>query len=466
MARMTNDIEMVRGMLVLSVMHGAMGVFYFVGSVAILFFLNWQLALISVMASPFLFLTTYRLRKTIFPTFQEVRARYSALNTAVQENISGIRVVKTFMRYDHEIAKFREKNAGLTAARDLSLDVWAKYMPVIDFLSAFASAAVLLIGGWMVINDRITLGLWVQFNSYLWMLVQPMRMLGEVVNQFALSASSTERIFEILETDSNIQNACDPIRPEKIRGEVEFRNVSWAVDGQPILKNISFRAGPGATVGIMGATGSGKSSLVHLITRFYDPTEGAVLIDGVDAREVDLATLRDNVGLVAQETFLFSETMYNNISYGRRGAPIEYVQRVAVQTQAHMFIKSMADGYDTVVGERGVGLSGGQKQRASIARALIKQAPILILDDATSSVDMETEALIQEALMNLGHKVTTFIIAHRISSVKHADEIIVLDHGEIIERGTHEQLLQAGGTYADIFEVQFESNGRTKREQG
>ena len=287
----------------------------------------------------------------------------------------------------------------------------------------------------------------------------PMRMLGEVVNHYSLASASAERLFEILETEPHVASAPDAITPFSIKGEVEFRNVSWSADGQPVLKDISFHAKPGSTIAIMGATGSGKSSLVHLIPRFYDPDEGSVLIDGLDAREINLPVLRENVGLVAQETFLFSETMYNNITFGRRGAPPEFVQRIAGQTQAHMFIQSMTDGYDTVVGERGVGLSGGQRQRASIARTLLTEAPILILDDATSAVDMETEALIQRALNNLDHRVTTFIVAHRISSVKHADEILVLADGEIVERGTHEQLVAAGGEYSKIFEVQFQDAG-------
>lgn len=459
MARMTNDVEMVRGILVMGVMHGATGIFYVVSSAALLLSLNWQLALVSIVTAPFLFIATYKLRREIFPKFQEVRTQYSNLNSAVQENISGIRMVKSLMRYDHELAKFRDQNEGLTGVRDQALKVWAKYMPLIEFLSSAASVLVLLVGGLMVIRGSITLGLWVQFNSYLWMLVTPMRMLGEVVNQVALADSSSERLFEVLQTEPHIKNPPQATHLPRVEGSVVFENVSWGAEGKEILTDISFEAKPGSTIAIMGATGSGKSSLVHLIPRFYDPDRGRVLIDGVDARELDLQQLRANVGLVAQETFLFSETMYNNLTYGKRGAPQEFVRNVAVQTQAHFFIQSMADGYGTVVGERGVGLSGGQKQRASIARALLKQAPILILDDSTSSVDMETEAMIQKALRNLEHNVTTFVIAHRISSVKHADEIIILDHGRIVERGNHDELMKADGVYAEYFHVQYTDAG-------
>jgi ATP-binding cassette, subfamily B, multidrug efflux pump len=456
MARMTGDMEAVRALLVIGVMYGATGLFYIAMSSAILFFINWQLALVAVAASPFLFLTTHRFRKLIRPLFQDMRSQYSRLNTAVQENISGIRVVKAFMRYGFERDKFDKENHGLSESRNAALKVWARFMPVMEFLSGISAALMLLVGGFMVIQQRISLGVWVQFNGFLWMVVMPMRMLGEVVSNYSLASASGDRIFEILETEPHITSSPGAVTPSAIHGEVEFRNVNWSADGQEILRNINLHAKPGTTVAIMGATGSGKSSLVHLITRFYDPDAGQVLVDGIDIREMDLRVLRENVGLVAQETFLFSETMYNNLTFGKQGAPIEFVRRVAVQTQSHMFIRSMSAGYETVVGERGTGLSGGQKQRASIARTLLKESPILILDDATSAVDTETEALIQEALKGLEHKVTTFVIAHRISSVRHADEIIILHDGEIVERGTHEGLLEANGRYAEIFSVQYQ----------
>jgi ATP-binding cassette, subfamily B, multidrug efflux pump len=455
MARMTNDIEMVRGLLAQGLMQGATGVFFFVASAAILLTLNWQLALLSMVTAPFLFLTTFRLRRELHQVIMDVRAQFSRLNTAVQENISGIRVVKSFMRHDYELGKFRRENEGLTARRNRSTQVWGKYLPAMEFLSGISSAVVLLVGGWMVIHGRLSLGTWVQCNGYLWMIVQPMRTLGDVANQVAMAGASAERIFEILETRPPITNPPKPRRPAKIRGDVELRGVSWGLGGRIILKDISIHARPGSTVAIMGPTGSGKSSLVNLIPRFYDPDEGQVLIDGVDARELDLAVLRDNIGLVAQETFLFSDTLYGNLTYGREDAPLEQVQRAAALAQAEEFIQPLEEGYETVVGERGVGLSGGQKQRTSIARALMKEAPILILDDSTSSVDMETETRIQQALRNLDHRATTFVVAHRISSVLHADEIVVLDHGQIVERGRHEELVTRGGLYAEYFDVQY-----------
>lgn len=460
MARLTNDVEMVRLLLAQGLMMGATGVFFVVASAAILLTLSWQIALFSMISAPFLFLATLRLRRELHPAITDVRAQFSRLNTAVQENISGIRVVKSFMRYDHELGKFAKENEGLTARRNISNRIWAKYMPATEILSGISSAIVLLVGGWLVIHGRISLGIWVQCNGYLWMLVQPMRSLGDVANQVAMAGASAERIFEILETPPSIMSRPNPRRPERIRGDVELRGVSWGLEGRPILRDINLHARAGSTVAIMGSTGSGKTSLVHLIPRFYDPDEGQVLIDGIDVRELDLPFLRDNVGLVAQETFLFSDTLYANLTYGREDAPLEAVQKAAVLAQAEEFIEPLEEGYETIVGERGVGLSGGQKQRASLARALMKEAPILILDDSTSSVDMETETRIQKALRNLDHRATTFIIAHRISSVLHADEIIVLDRGQIVERGSHGELVAKGGLYAEYFDVQYADRAR------
>ena len=459
MARMTNDVEMVRGLLAQGLLQGASGILFFIGAAVLLAVLNWQLALISALASPWLFITALRLRKSMRPTTTEVRAQFSRLNTRVQENISGIRVVKAFMRHAYELMRFQKENSGLTAARNRNLAVWARYLPALEFFSGISSAIVLLAGGWMVIKGRITLGTWVQFNGYLWMIVQPMRTLGDVANQVAMAESSAERLCDILDTRPAVMSPASPRRPQRISGDVELRNVSWAVDGHEILKRISLHAPAGSTIAIMGPTGCGKTSLVNLIPRFFDPGEGQVLVDGIDVRELDLKQLRGSVGLVAQETFLFSDTLYGNLTYGKEDAPIERVREAAVTAQAEEFIAPLEEGYETVVGERGVGLSGGQKQRASLARALMKQAPILILDDATSSVDMETETRIQQALRDLEARATTFIIAHRISSVLHADQILVMDHGEIVERGRHAELVRRGGLYAEYFRVQYGGRG-------
>ncbi|HTO22482.1 MAG TPA: ABC transporter ATP-binding protein [Spirochaetia bacterium] len=466
MARMTNDVEMVRGLLSNGLLQGASGILFFIGAAILLALLNWQLALISALASPWLFITALKLRTAMRPTTTAVRAQFSRLNTRVQENISGIRVVKAFMRHAFELQRFQEENSGLTAARNRNLAVWARYLPSLEFLSGISSAIVMLAGGWMVIRGRITLGTWVQFNGYLWMIVQPMRTLGDVANQVAMAESSAERLCEILDTRPAVVSPAVPRRLERIRGDVELRNVSWAVDGHEILEGINLHAPAGSTIAIMGPTGCGKTSLVNLIPRFFDPDQGQVLVDGIDVRELDLKQLRASVGLVAQETFLFSDTLYGNLTYGQEDAPIERVREAAVTAQAEEFISPLEEGYETVVGERGVGLSGGQKQRASLARALMKQAPILILDDATSSVDMETETRIQAALRELEARATTFIIAHRISSVLHADQILVMDHGRIVERGRHAELVRLGGLYAEYFRVQYGAHGGNGHDDG
>ena len=463
MARMTSDMEAIRVISATGVINGATGIFYLTISSIILLSINWRLALLSISVSPLIFFITLLLRRRITPKFRTIREQFSNLNAAVQENISGIRVVKSLMRYEFELSKFRIENEELTATKNSALVVWARYMPLIEFLSRLSSVILLFAGGWMVIRDQITLGTWVQFNGYLWMLVFPMQMLGQVVNNYALAAASAERAVELMNRRPNIETDKNPRKIQKMHGTVEFRGVYWSSDGQPILNGIDLVVEAGTSVAIMGATGSGKSSLVHLIPRFYDPDNGTVLIDGIDVRDLDVAFLRTNIGLVEQETFLFSETIYNNITYGRRSASPAFVRQVAQQTQAHMFIDSMTDGYGTVVGERGIGLSGGQKQRASIARTLLKQAPILILDDATSSVDMETEALIQSALRDTNKSATKIIIAHRISSVRHADEIVMLDHGRILERGTHTELMGRGGAYSEIFSIQHIDSAADRR---
>ena len=454
MARMTNDVEMVRGLLAQGLLQGASGIFFFIGAAALLSVLNWRLALISALASPWLFITALRLRTSMRPTTAAIRAQFSRLNTRVQENITGIRVVKAFMRHAFELTRFQKENAGLTAARNRNLSVWARFLPALEFLSGISSAIVLLAGGWMVIRGRLTLGTWVQFNGYLWMIVQPMRTLGDVANQVAMAESSAERLCEILDTRPAVVSPAAARRPARIKGDVDLRDVSWAVGGHAILSGINIHAPAGSTIALMGPTGCGKTSLVNLIPRFFDPDQGHVLVDGIDVRELDLKQLRGSVGMVAQETFLFSDTLYGNLTYGQEDAPIEHVREAAALAQAEEFIAPLEEGYQTVVGERGVGLSGGQKQRASLARALMKQAPILILDDATSSVDMETETRIQKALRKLEARATTFIIAHRISSVLHADQILVMDHGQIVERGRHAELIRGGGLYAEYFRVQ------------
>jgi ATP-binding cassette subfamily B protein len=455
MSRMTGDMEAVRMLFAEGMFHFVRSIFYIVFVMAVLIPESLKLSLVSLALSPLIGFFAYRLGVRIKPVFRQVRRQYSDLNSTVQENISGIRIVKAFHQQCYEMEKFDEENNDYFTKNYNAAKIWSKYFPIMEFLGGMSTVLLLFYGGRLVIQGEITLGVWMQFNSYLWMLIMPMRMIGHIVNMFSRTSASAERIFNILETEPEIKNKDKAITVERLQGEVEFRNVSLSYDEEDILKNISFHASPGETVAIMGATGSGKSSLINLIPRYYEATEGEVLIDGVDNRDYDLQNLRSQVSIVMQDVFLFSESIANNISYGQPGLDLEKIKRAASISSAREFIEEMEGGFEEVIGERGMGLSGGQKQRVSLARAIVEESPILILDDATSAVDMETEHQIQQALEGMEQRSTLFLIAHRISSVRNADQILILDHGEIIEQGTHEELINNKGHYYTMFKEQY-----------
>ncbi|PTW00853.1 ATP-binding cassette subfamily B protein [Halanaerobium saccharolyticum] len=455
MSRMTGDMEAVRMLFAEGMFHFVRSIFYIVFVMAVLIPESLKLSLVSLALSPLIGFFAYRLGVRIKPVFRQVRRQYSDLNSTVQENISGIRIVKAFHQQCYEMEKFDEENNDYFTKNYNAAKIWSKYFPIMEFLGGMSTVLLLFYGGRLVIQGEITLGIWMQFNSYLWMLIMPMRMIGHIVNMFSRTSASAERIFNVLETEPEIKNKENAITVERLQGEVEFRNVSLSYDEEDILKNISFHASPGETVAIMGATGSGKSSLINLIPRYYEATEGEVLIDGVDNRDYDLQNLRSQVSIVMQDVFLFSESIANNISYGQPGLDLEKIKRAASISSAREFIEEMEGGFEEVIGERGMGLSGGQKQRVSMARAIVEESPILILDDATSAVDMETEHQIQQALEGMEQRSTLFLIAHRISSVRNADQILILDHGEIIERGTHEELINNKGHYYTMFKEQY-----------
>ncbi|MFW6278766.1 MAG: ABC transporter ATP-binding protein [Bacillota bacterium] len=452
MSRMTGDMEAIRRVLIEGVIQFTQIIFYLILTSLILFRLNVQLTLISLISSPFISVLAYKLSKKIKPAFSEVREQFSVLNTTVQENITGIRVVKAFSRQGYELDKFSRENKGYYKKQYRVAQIWADYFPLLEFFGGLSTLFLLYFGGRLVINGEITMGIWMQFNSYLWMLVMPMRMAGHLINMVNVTIASGERIFNLLDQEIEIVSGENALKPEKVEGCVKLENVTVHFDEeQPILEDINLVARPGQTIAIMGTTGAGKTSLVNLLGRYYDPDQGKVSIDGIDVKELDLAWLRKRVGIVMQDVFLFSETIKENITYGSPDASFAEIKEAARAAGAHEFIEEMEDGYETVVGERGMGLSGGQKQRVSLARAILNKAPILVLDDATSAVDMETEREIQKSLAALPQKSTVFIIAHRISSVKDADEIIVLDEGRVIERGTHQELLEKQGEYYEIF---------------
>lgn len=466
MARMTGDMETVRHLIAWVIYMVFENATIFIFAVTLLFTINWQFTLVMLLVVPFLAWAAIRLAGEVRPTFAAIREQFSRLNSVVQENISGNRVIKAFATEYIEISKFDKENEAYRQRNMASAKVWSKYLPVIDALAGTLSLIILIAGGILTIYNKITIGELVTFNSIVWALGNPMRNFGWLINDIQRFNASADKIREYLNNESEISNIEKPAKKE-ITGFVEFKNVSFGYDNDEVLKNVSLNAKPGETVAIIGPTGSGKSTLVNLICRFYDCSEGEVLVDNVNVKEMDLRTLRSKVSVAMQDVFLFSDTIEGNIAYGVPDAPYESIKQAAGIADADGFISSLPEGYDTIIGERGVGLSGGQRQRIALARAILKDPSILILDDTTSSVDMETEFEIHRTLRSFYNNKTTFIIAHRISSVKNADKIIVLNGGQIIEQGTHKELLNLKGYYYDVYQSQYgDFDGLDEKEVG
>lgn len=455
MARMTGDTDMLRHFVSWVIFNIVANVSTFIFAIVSMAVVSLPLTLFMIGICPLIVYFTLKMKNQISPTFHGIREAYSKLNSVVQENISGNRVVKAFAREQYEIEKFSKENNNY---KDKNMDtaiVTKKYIPVLEFLANFLSVIMILVGGFLVINKTMTLGDIIIFNSLLWALNGPMRMAGYLINDTERFIASTAKIRELLDTEAKIVNKADANNTKRIKGNIVFDNVSFNYGDTDALKNVSFSVKAGQTIGIVGPTGAGKSTLTNLISRFYDPTEGKIYIDGVEIRDLDIRKLRNSIGVAMQDIFLFSDTIEGNIAYGAPRATLEDVKNIAQITSAHDFITNMEDGYETVVGERGVGLSGGQRQRIALSRALLKNPSILILDDTTSAVDMETEHKIQKEVNSLNSKRTSFIIAHRISSVKSADLILVLEEGRIIEQGTHDSLIKQKGYYYNIYRTQF-----------
>ncbi|MEJ8764986.1 ABC transporter ATP-binding protein [Oceanobacillus sp. HCA-5259] len=457
MSRLTADVEGFRFFLSAGFAELIRIVVLIGVSLTIMFYYSIPLAIVTMLAMPFLGIIVFQFDKQVHPAFRKVRKSFGRLNTRVQENISGMNTVKSLSREDFEIDRFSSSNDDYRKRYLFTSKLWSKYFPLMEFIGNVAVVSLLGYGGYLVINDQMALGELVAFFSLVWYILGPIMNLGFVVNMFSQAKASGERLIEILDQEEEIQEKENAIR-QPIKGHVTFKDVSlqYVEEDDVALKHIDFDAPPGKVIGLIGATGSGKTSITQLITRFYEADMGEVLVDGQLVSDYELKSLRSQIGFVLQEPFLFSTSIRENIAYGRPDISEEQVIDAAKRAQAHDFIMQLPKGYDTLLGERGMGLSGGQKQRIAIARALCINPSILILDDATSAVDMETEFKIQAALKEVMKERTSFIIAHRISSIKHADEILVLEEGEIKERGTHNQLLAEHGIYRRIYNIQYQ----------
>lgn len=464
MGRQTGDMDAIRHFVAYVIYTIYENILYFVLALVMIFTINVPMALCMVIVLPLAALTTYLQAKSVHPAFKKCRDAFSGLNTFVQENISGNRVVKAFAKEDYEKEKFNVQNDIYREAELGAAKIWRRYVPVFEFLSYVLTIILMLVGGIMVVKGQMTLGDLVAVNGYLWMLTVPLRMAGWWINDVQRFTTSVEKIYDTYSAEPDIKRPKKPVNHKKLEGNVTFKNVSYRADDEDILQNINFDVKKGETVGIIGTTGAGKSTIVNLMCRFFDATEGEVLVDDVNVKDYDMHDLRDNIGMAMQDVFLFSDTIEGNIAYGKPDISFEKVKEVARMADANHFIQNLPEGYDTIVGERGVGLSGGQKQRISLARALLKEPAILVLDDTTSAVDMETESYIQKQLENIDHACTIFIIAYRISSIMNADQILVLDQGKIIEHGTHKELLKKNGYYATVYKHQFPEAADAVRE--
>ena len=456
MTRLTGDLDAVRHMIAWVVRMIVESFSLMFAAAVYFFYMDWRLALSLLAIAPFIFIIIVCFRNRVAPMHALLRDKLSLMNTAAQENIAGNRVVKAFARVEYEKEKFDERNREFSETNQKTAFVWLHFYPYVETFANLLPVVLLLVGGIFLINGQLTMGQYVAFSGLTWALANPMRNLGGIMNEFQRFSAASKKVMEIYYSEPTIVDAPHPVEPSDshLRGKIEFKDVSFSYEHRPVLHHISFTANPGQTIAIMGETGCGKTSLIQLIPRFYDPTQGQVLVDGVDVREYRLHDLRKNIGLATQDVLLYSDTIDGNIAYGDSNMSQERVRRFAGYSAAEEFILKMPEGYDTIVGERGVGLSGGQKQRISLARAMAIKPSILILDDTTSAVDLETEKHIQESLEHLEFTCTKIIIAQRISSTRKADRILVLKDGRIEEEGTHAELIAKKGYYYELVKLQ------------
>lgn len=457
MTRVTGDLDAVRHMIAWVIRSIVESLALLFATAAYFFYMDWRLAVSILAIAPFIMVIIVLFRNKVAPRHKALREKLSYLNTAAQENISGNRVVKAFAREDYEIKKFDDCSVEFSKTNKKTAMTWLTYFPYIETFANLMPVVLLVVGGLFIINGQLTMGEYVAFSGLIWAVQNPMRNLGNIMNEFQRFSAASDKVMEIYYSEPTIVDKEDAFDlPNRFKGRVEFKNVSFKYeDGNlPVLHNISFVANPGETVAIMGETGCGKTSLIQLIPRFYEPTEGEVLIDHINVNDMKLTQLRRNIGLATQDVLLYSDTIDGNIAYGDSSLTREEVEKFAEYSAAANFITKMPEGYDTIVGERGVGLSGGQKQRISLARALAVKPAILILDDTTSAVDMETEKQIQHSLNELDFPCTKIIIAQRVSTTKYADKILIIQDGRITESGTHDELVAKKGYYYSLVQLQ------------
>jgi ATP-binding cassette subfamily B multidrug efflux pump len=455
MARMTGDIEAIRHFIAHVIYTLFQNTLFFICAVIYMFTINTALTLLLLTIAPPLGIIAYLLKSKIKIVFTEIRKQYSVLNSTVQENINANRIVKAFAKELYESEKFEKENKKFSDIHIKGSQVWLKYFPLIEICAGTLSVILIYFGGRMVISNAMTLGELVIFSSLIWAIAMPMRMLGELLTETQNFVSCYIKTKELLDKEEAIKNPEFKLGKTHFTGSVKFRDVTFAYKKNPVLKNINFEVNPGETVAFIGATGSGKSSIINLLCRFYEINDGQILLDGINIKNINKKALRNNVALAMQDVFLFSDTIEGNIAFGVKNVKKEDLKRIANATNVADFAEKMPDGYNTVIGEMGAGLSGGQRQRISLARALIKDSPLLVLDDTTSSLDMETENCIRNNIMKCKKQATKFIIAHRISSVKNADMIYVMDNGKIIEYGRHKELIGKKGYYYNVFKTQL-----------
>ncbi len=460
MSRVTNDVNALENFVTHGVALTVVDLLRLLGASAVLLVLNWRLALVMLVPLPLMAGGLWVFNHRARPIYRRVRDRLGDINATLQDKLAGIRVVQAFDREEEELRHFRQVSQDYLEERVEAIRTWSVFFPALHFISAVGGALVLGFGARMVVNQELTLGTLVAFLSYIVSFYEPLRRLTEVDNTFQQAIAAGERIFELLDTKSDIQDAPDAERLREVEGHVVFDHVHFRYgEGDKVLKDVSFTMKPGEMVALVGPSGAGKTSIANLLCRFYDPQRGRVLIDGHDLRDVQVQSLRQHISLVLQDTFLFNTRVRDNLRYGKRDASEEEMVAAAEAAHAHGFIQELPEGYDTRIGERGVRLSGGQKQRLALARAILADPRILILDEATSSVDAEAEYLIQKALDSVLEGRTALVIAHRLSTVRDADKIIALEQGRIREVGSHHDLLARDGLYSQLYQRQLELAG-------